>query len=105
MFSLQFAGQEVSSYWYAAVRQYNFFKESDVLHANVNAGNVAYFILLKYPIKYVKRRVYIYLHSTLLYKGRPLKTINNIQKDLSLNSFKMVNSMFVMVVFFLNIHI
>ncbi|RVE07565.1 hypothetical protein evm_015639, partial [Chilo suppressalis] len=30
-------GQEVSSYWYAAVRQYNFFKESDVLHANVNA--------------------------------------------------------------------
>ncbi|XP_013185354.1 ectin [Amyelois transitella] len=32
-------GQEVSSYWYAAVRQYNFFKESDVLHANVNAGH------------------------------------------------------------------
>lgn len=31
-------GQEVSSYWYAAVRQYNFFKEPDVLHANVNAG-------------------------------------------------------------------
>ncbi|XP_013167321.1 PREDICTED: ectin-like [Papilio xuthus] len=32
-------GQEVSSYWYAAVRQYNFFKEPDVLHANVNAGH------------------------------------------------------------------
>lgn len=31
-------GQEVSSYWYAAVRQYDFFKESDILHANVNAG-------------------------------------------------------------------
>ncbi|KAI5631462.1 cysteine-rich secretory protein family domain-containing protein [Phthorimaea operculella] len=32
-------GQEVSSYWYAAVRQYRFFKEPDVLHANVNAGH------------------------------------------------------------------
>ncbi|XP_059056569.1 uncharacterized protein LOC131850368 [Achroia grisella] len=32
-------GQEVSSYWYAAVRQYNFFKEPDILHANVNAGH------------------------------------------------------------------
>ncbi|KAG6462490.1 hypothetical protein O3G_MSEX013302 [Manduca sexta] len=31
-------GQEVSSYWYAAVKQYNFFKEPDVLHANVNAA-------------------------------------------------------------------
>ncbi|CAG4927325.1 unnamed protein product [Colias eurytheme] len=35
----EITGQEVSSYWYAAVRQYNFFKESDVLHANVNAGH------------------------------------------------------------------
>ena len=33
------AGQEVASYWYSAVRQYNFSKEPDVLHANVNAGN------------------------------------------------------------------
>ncbi|XP_028173879.1 ectin-like isoform X1 [Ostrinia furnacalis] len=32
-------GQEVSSYWYAAVRQYNYFKEPDVLHANVNGGH------------------------------------------------------------------
>ncbi|XP_063890887.1 uncharacterized protein LOC110374680 [Helicoverpa armigera] len=32
-------GQEVSSYWYAAVRQYSYFKEPDVLHANVNAGH------------------------------------------------------------------
>ncbi|XP_063392780.1 ectin-like [Cydia fagiglandana] len=32
-------GQEVSSYWYAAVRQYSFFKEPDILHANVNAGH------------------------------------------------------------------
>ncbi|CAK1548067.1 unnamed protein product [Leptosia nina] len=36
---MYFLRQEVSSYWYAAVRQYNFFKESDVLHANVNAGH------------------------------------------------------------------
>lgn len=33
-------GQEVASYWYSAVRQYNYFKEPDVLHANVNAGEV-----------------------------------------------------------------
>ncbi|BET01020.1 SCP [Nesidiocoris tenuis] len=32
-------GQEVASYWYGAVRQYNYFKEPDVLHANVNAGH------------------------------------------------------------------
>ncbi|KAJ2946695.1 hypothetical protein O0L34_g12754 [Tuta absoluta] len=32
-------GQEVSSYWYGAVRQYRFFREPDVLHANVNAGH------------------------------------------------------------------
>lgn len=31
-------GQEVASYWYMAVRQYDFSKEPDVLHANVNAG-------------------------------------------------------------------
>lgn len=31
-------GQEVASYWYSAVRQYDFLKEPDVLHANVNAG-------------------------------------------------------------------
>ena len=33
------AGQEVASYWYSAVRQYNYTNEPDVLHANVNAGN------------------------------------------------------------------
>ncbi|XP_026474421.1 uncharacterized protein LOC113378110 [Ctenocephalides felis] len=32
-------GQEVSTYWYGAVKQYDFFKEPDVLHANVNAGH------------------------------------------------------------------
>ncbi|CAH0385416.1 unnamed protein product [Bemisia tabaci] len=32
-------GQEVSSYWYSAVKQYDFSKEPDVLHANVNAGH------------------------------------------------------------------
>ncbi|XP_015602222.1 uncharacterized protein LOC107271116 isoform X2 [Cephus cinctus] len=31
-------GQDVAAYWYSAVRQYDFFKEPDVLHANVNAG-------------------------------------------------------------------
>ncbi|KAJ8875070.1 hypothetical protein PR048_022960 [Dryococelus australis] len=36
-------GQEVSSYWYSAMRQYNFSKEPDILHANVNAGR---FLLL-----------------------------------------------------------
>ncbi|GLG95509.1 Golgi-associated plant pathogenesis-related protein 1 [Gryllus bimaculatus] len=33
------AGQEVASYWYSACRQYNYDKEPDVLHANVNAGH------------------------------------------------------------------
>ncbi|XP_046472413.1 uncharacterized protein [Neodiprion pinetum] len=33
------AGQEVAAYWYSAVRQYDFLKEPDVLHANVNAGH------------------------------------------------------------------
>ncbi|XP_012287190.2 repressed by EFG1 protein 1 [Orussus abietinus] len=32
-------GQDVAAYWYSAVRQYDFFKEPDVLHANVNAGH------------------------------------------------------------------
>lgn len=32
------SGQEVASYWYSACRQYDYLKEPDVLHANVNAG-------------------------------------------------------------------
>ncbi|XP_052132911.1 Golgi-associated plant pathogenesis-related protein 1-like, partial [Frankliniella occidentalis] len=32
-------GQEVSAYWYSAFKQYNYGKEPDVLHANVNAGH------------------------------------------------------------------
>lgn len=32
-------GQDVASYWYSAVKQYNFLGEPDVLHANVNAGH------------------------------------------------------------------
>ncbi|KAL0130795.1 hypothetical protein PUN28_002419 [Cardiocondyla obscurior] len=32
-------GQEVASYWYSAVKQYDFLKEPDILHANVNAGH------------------------------------------------------------------
>ncbi|KAK3928569.1 Golgi-associated plant pathogenesis-related protein 1 [Frankliniella fusca] len=32
-------GQEVSAYWYSACKQYNYGKEPDVLHANVNAGH------------------------------------------------------------------
>lgn len=31
-------GQDVASYWYSAVKQYDFLKEPDILHANVNAG-------------------------------------------------------------------
>ncbi|XP_071051293.1 venom allergen 3-like [Onthophagus taurus] len=33
------SGTEVASYWYSAVRQYDYGKEPDVLHANVNAGH------------------------------------------------------------------
>ncbi|KAJ8965469.1 hypothetical protein NQ314_004114 [Rhamnusium bicolor] len=33
------SGQEVATYWYSAVRQYDFGKEPDCLHANVNAGH------------------------------------------------------------------
>ena len=32
-------GQDVASYWYSAVKQYDFLKEPDILHANVNAGH------------------------------------------------------------------
>ncbi|XP_076292848.1 uncharacterized protein LOC143215031 isoform X1 [Lasioglossum baleicum] len=32
-------GQDVASYWYSAVKQYNFLREPDILHANVNAGH------------------------------------------------------------------
>ncbi|GAB0097833.1 protein PRY1-like [Sergentomyia squamirostris] len=32
-------GQEVASYWYSTVRRYNYFKESRLLHTNVNAGH------------------------------------------------------------------
>lgn len=39
---IYFTGQEVASYWYSAVRQYDYGKEPDVLHANVNAGNIYY---------------------------------------------------------------
>ncbi|XP_019866209.1 uncharacterized protein LOC109595316 [Aethina tumida] len=36
---LDITGQEVATYWYSAVRQYDFRKEPDVLHVNVNAGH------------------------------------------------------------------
>ncbi|KAG8262181.1 hypothetical protein J6590_057753 [Homalodisca vitripennis] len=39
MLQTDVTGQEVASYWYSAVRQYNYMKEPDVLHANVNAGH------------------------------------------------------------------
>ncbi|KAG5895331.1 hypothetical protein JTB14_000601 [Gonioctena quinquepunctata] len=32
-------GQEVATYWYSAVRQYDYGKEPDCLHTNVNAGH------------------------------------------------------------------
>lgn len=44
------SGQEVASYWYMAVKQYDFTKEPDVLHANVNAGNKHIFFLDLYII-------------------------------------------------------
>lgn len=31
-------GQEVASYWYSTVRRYNYFKDTNLLHTNVNAG-------------------------------------------------------------------
>lgn len=33
-------GQEVATYWYSACRQYDYLKEPDLLHANVNAGKL-----------------------------------------------------------------
>ncbi|KAK7864491.1 hypothetical protein R5R35_003109 [Gryllus longicercus] len=38
-FQADVTGQEVASYWYSACRKYNYDKEPDVLHANVNAGH------------------------------------------------------------------
>lgn len=35
-------GQEVTVYWYSAVKQYDFSNEPDRLRANVNAGNRCY---------------------------------------------------------------
>ncbi|XP_056633701.1 uncharacterized protein LOC130899229 [Diorhabda carinulata] len=35
----EISGQEVATYWYSAVRQYNYGKEPDCLHVNVNAGH------------------------------------------------------------------
>lgn len=32
-------GQEVASYWYSTVRRYNYFKDTNLLHTNVNAGH------------------------------------------------------------------
>ncbi|KAG4079285.1 hypothetical protein HA402_007977 [Bradysia odoriphaga] len=32
-------GQEVASYWYSTVRRYNYFKDINLLHTNVNAGH------------------------------------------------------------------
>lgn len=49
----------MATYWYSAFRQYNYAKEPDVLHANVNAGK-------KYRnIKYRKKSVN---DCTFLYK-------------------------------------
>lgn len=42
----QFAGQEVAAYWYSAVKQYNYNREPDVLHANVNAGRSLWYLRL-----------------------------------------------------------
>ncbi|KAK5650282.1 hypothetical protein RI129_001311 [Pyrocoelia pectoralis] len=36
---LDVTGQEIAVYWYSAVRQYDYNKELDILHANVNSGH------------------------------------------------------------------
>lgn len=41
---MSFSGQEVASFWYATVRKYNYYKESHLLHTNVNAGHFAQMI-------------------------------------------------------------
>lgn len=40
-------GQEVASYWYSAVRRYNYFKDVGLLHTNVNAGHFTQMVWLK----------------------------------------------------------
>ncbi|XP_044757136.1 probable pathogenesis-related protein CaO19.6200 [Coccinella septempunctata] len=37
--STDISGQEVANYWYRAVKQYDYGKEPDVLHTNVNSGH------------------------------------------------------------------
>lgn len=39
-----YAGQEVASYWYSTVRRYNYFKDTNLLHTNVNAGKWLTFV-------------------------------------------------------------
>ncbi|XP_065345974.1 uncharacterized protein LOC135943395 isoform X1 [Cloeon dipterum] len=36
---VEISGRDVALHWYGAMRQYDFFKEPDRLHANVNAGH------------------------------------------------------------------
>lgn len=44
-----YLGQEVATYWYTSVRQYEYGQEPDCLHANVNAGDVyIYFLYIKH---------------------------------------------------------
>lgn len=40
-------GQEVASYWYSAVRRYNYFKDTRLLHTNVNAGHFTQMVWMK----------------------------------------------------------
>lgn len=51
-------GQEVAAYWYSAVRQYDFLKEPDILHANVNAGKK------KIEMAKLRRSTFSYLTSS-----------------------------------------
>ena len=65
-------GQEVASYWYSAVKQYDFLKEPDVLHANVNAGKKEIIVsrikkAVNYDLEMKEDKCYKYLLSNLLY--------------------------------------
>lgn len=40
-------GQEVASYWYSTVRRYNYFKDINLLHTNVNAGHFTQMVWVK----------------------------------------------------------
>lgn len=36
---IDLTGQEVATYWYTSLKRYNFYKDPELLHTNVNAGH------------------------------------------------------------------